>query len=343
MNNGIRIHHHPHPFTTESGHVFPELDIAYKTWGTLNEAADNAVLVCHALTGHAAADEWFPGLFDADGILDPSRQFIVCSNVLGSCYGTTGPRTGRARGGDFPIVTIRDMVRVEQILIDALGVKSIELAIGGSMGGMQVLEWSVMDHRVQKMMLIAMGKAHSAWAIGIGEAQRQAIYADPNWNGGHYPADAPPAAGLSSARQMGMVFYRSAESFERRFGRDAQPGNPDLFKVQSYLQYQGAKLVDRFDAVTYVRLTQAMDSHDIARGRGTFEDVLGAVTIPALVLGISSDALYWPWEQKELARLLGNGTYSELDSDEGHDAFLIEFPKMVAAFRRFEQFIYSQK
>jgi homoserine O-acetyltransferase len=192
MNQGIRIHHHPHPFTTESGHTFPELEIAYKTWGTLNESADNAVLICHALTGHAAADEWFPGLFDADGILDPSRQFIVCSNVLGSCYGTTGPRTGRARGGDFPVVTIRDMVRVEQILLDALGVRSIELAIGGSMGGMQVLEWSVMDTRVQKMMIIAMGKAHSAWAIAISEAQRQAIYAD-------------PVAGLSAARQMGMV------------------------------------------------------------------------------------------------------------------------------------------
>jgi len=330
MNQGIRIHHHPHPFTTESGHTFSELEIAYKTWGTLNESADNAVLICHALTGHAAADEWFPGLFDADGILDPTRQFIVCSNVLGSCYGTTGPRTGRDQGGDFPIVTIRDMVRVEQILLDALGVKSIELAIGGSMGGMQVLEWSVMDTRVRKMMLIAMGKAHSAWAIAISEAQRQAIYAD-------------PVAGLSAARQMGMVFYRSASSFEERFGRDPQPGNSDLLKVQSYLNYQGRKLVDRFDAVTYVRLTQAMDSHDVSRGRGTFEEVLGKVTIPALVLGISSDVLYWPSEQKELARLFGNGTYLELQSDEGHDAFLIEFPKMVAAYRQFEQLIHSQK
>lgn len=330
MNQGIRIHHHPHPFTTESGHTFSELEIAYKTWGTLNESADNAVLICHALTGHAAADEWFPGLFDADGILDPTRQFIVCSNVLGGCYGTTGPRTGRDQGGDFPLVTIRDMVRVEQILLDALGVRSIELAIGGSMGGMQVLEWSVMDTRVQKMMIIAMGKAHSAWAIAISEAQRQAIYAD-------------PVAGLSAARQMGMVFYRSARSLEERFGRDPQPGNSDLLKVQSYLNYQGRKLVDRFDAVTYVRLTQAMDSHDIARGRGSFEEVLGKVTIPALVLGISSDVLYWPSEQKELARLLGNGTYLELESDEGHDAFLIEFPKMVAAFRQFEQLIHSQK
>lgn len=330
MNQGIRIHHHPHPFTTESGHTFSELEIAYKTWGTLNESADNAVLICHALTGHAAADEWFPGLFDADGILDPTRQFIVCSNVLGSCYGTTGPRTGRDQGGDFPIVTIRDMVRVEQILLDALGVKSIELAIGGSMGGMQVLEWSVMDTRVRKMMLIAMGKAHSAWAIAISEAQRQAIYAD-------------PVAGLSAARQMGMVFYRSARSLEERFGRDPQPGSSDLLKVQSYLNYQGRKLVDRFDAVTYVRLTQAMDSHDVSRGRGSFEEVLGKVTIPALVLGISSDVLYWPSEQKELARLLGNGTYLELESDEGHDAFLIEFPKMVAAYRHFEQLIHSQK
>jgi homoserine O-acetyltransferase len=142
---------------------------------------------------------------------------------------------------------------------------------------------------------------------------------------------------------MGMVFYRSASSFEDRFGRQPQSGSHNLLKVQSYLNYQGRKLVDRFDAVTYVRLTQAMDSHDVSRGRGSFEEVLGRITIPALVLGISSDVLYWPSEQKELARLLGNGTYLELTSDEGHDAFLIEFPKMVAAYRHFEQLIHSQK
>lgn len=341
MNNGIRIHHHPHPFTTESGHTFSELEIAYKTWGALNEPADNAVLICHALTGHAAADEWFPGLFDKEGILDPTRQFIVCSNVLGSCYGTTGPgtfdpATGRPYSGGFPTVTIRDMVRVQQILLDELGVKGIELGIGGSMGAMQVLEWSLMDTRLRSMMLIAVGKAHTAWAIGISEAQRQAIYADPNWKAGKYPADSPPAAGLSAARQMGMVFYRSMASFERRFGRALQSGTDGPFRVESYLNYQGRKLVDRFDAVTYVRLTQAMDTHDVARERGSHADVLSRVTIPALVLGISSDVLYWPSEQQELARLLGNGRYHELESDEGHDAFLIEFPKMVAAYRQWK-------
>jgi len=328
MNDGIAIHRHPHPFTTESGFTFPELEIAYKTWGALNATGDNAVLVCHALTGHAAADEWFPGLFGPDGILDPGRQFIICSNVLGSCYGTTGPgtfdpATGRPYGDSFPIVTIRDMVRAQQILLGHLGVRGIELGIGGSMGAMQVLEWSLMDDRLRSMMLIAVGKAHTAWAIGISEAQRQAIRMD-------------PVTGLSVARQMGMVFYRSMASFERRFGRDPQPGTESRFKVESYLTYQGRKLVDRFHPTTYVRLTQAMDSHDAARERGSHAEVLGAVTIPALVLGISSDVLYWPSEQQELARLLGNGRYLELESDEGHDAFLIEFPKMVAAYRQWK-------
>ncbi len=341
MNQGIRKLTHPHPFTTESGFTFPHLDIAYKTWGRPNAAGDNAVLICHALTGHAAADEWFPGLFGPDGILNPERQFIICSNVLGSCYGSTGPgsidpRTGAPYGAAFPIVTIRDMVAVQRILLDALGVTGIELALGGSMGGMQVLEWAVMDTRVRAMYLMATTAAHSAWAIGINEAQRQAIYADPHWNGGDIRPGHPPRAGLSAARQMAMLTYRSAPAFERRFGRHMQGSATDWFQVQSYLNYQGHKLVDRMDALAYVRLTQAMDSHDLARGRGTLEQVLAAIRIPTLVLGIRSDLLYPTTEQIHLATHLGAATYAELDSDEGHDAFLIEFPKMAAAWRNFQ-------
>ena len=329
-------------FTTESGYTLPEVQVRYKTWGTLNADGSNAVLVCHALTGNADADEWFPGLFGEDGILDPSRQFIVCSNVLGGCYGTTGPssvnaKTGKAYQADFPTVTIRDMVRVQQALFDHLGVESIELAVGGSMGGMQVLEWLIMDHRVQKAMVIAMGKAHSAWTIGVSEAQRMAIRADKHWNGGFYDPSKPPAEGLAAARAMGMIMYRSQPAFERKFARQIQTGHNELFQVSSYLRYQGEKLVKRFDANTYMRLTGAMDTHDVYRDREIYGDILADVQVPVLVVGITSDVLYPIVEQQELATLLPNGVYKEIDSDEGHDAFLIEFPKMVRIFKEFDK------
>lgn len=330
------------PFTTESGFTFSELNVRFKTWGKLNDDASNAVLICHALTGNADADEWFPGLFGKDGILDVGNQFIICSNVLGGCYGTTGPRsvnpqTGKPYKADFPDVTIRDMVRVQQLLLDHLHVKSIELAIGGSMGGMQVLEWLVMDNRIKKAMLIAMGFEHAAWTIGVSEAQRRAITGDKNWKDGYYDDENPPADGLAAARMMGMIMYRSHAAFERRFAREPQPGKTGMLKVASYLNYQGEKLVSRFDANTYLRLTKAMDSHDVYRNRKMYGDILGDINVPVLVIGISSDILYPTSEQKELSLRLGNATYEEIDSDEGHDAFLIEFPKMVACFRKFEK------
>lgn len=334
------------PFTTELDYTFPSLEVTYKTWGTLNEDGSNAVLICHALTGNADADEWFPGLFADNKILNLDEQFIICSNVLGGCYGSTGPvsinpETGKAYQADFPKISIRDMVRVQRLLLNDLGVKSIELAIGGSMGGMQVLEWLVMDNRIQKAVLIAMGKRHSPWTIGFSEAQRRAIMADKNWENGFYTADAPPSEGLAAARMMGMMMYRSAPAFERRFGRELQDGHDDMLQVNSYLNYQGDKLVKRFDANTYIRLTQAMDTHDIARGRGTYEKVLSSIHIPLLIIGISSDVLYPVAEQKELEKLITQGIYYELVSDEGHDAFLIEFSKMKKIYTSFNQMLFS--
>lgn len=329
-------------FVTESGYSFPEIKVTYKTWGTLNSDGSNAVLICHALTGNSDADEWFPGLFEDKEILDPSKQFIICSNVLGGCYGTTGPTsinpaTQKPYKGDFPKISIIDIVEVQRKLADFLGVRAIELAIGGSMGGMQVLEWLILDKRVKKAVLIAMGKAHSAWTVGASEAQRRAIFADKHWNDGFYDASTPPADGLAAARMIAMLMYRSAEAFQRRFDRKKQNGQDDQLQVNSYLNYQGDKLVKRFDANTYVRLTQAMDTHDVARNRSDYNDVLMNVTIPVLVIGITSDVLYPIQEQRELASLLPNSTFAELDSDEGHDAFLIEFPKMVALFKSFQQ------
>lgn len=329
LDPGQSVFRDTEPFLTESGSELPTLEVVYKTWGRLNHDKSNVVLVFHALTGNAAADEWLEGFFGKGRLLDPEVHYIICSNVLGSCYGTTGPlsinpRTGRRYGGDFPEVTIRDMVRVQQRLLDHLGIERVKMALGASMGGMLALEFACMDSRAEQLLLIAMGKAHSAWAIGIGEAQRRALMADPKWRDGHYPPEDPPAEGLAAARMMGMITYRSARSFEERFGRELQH-NDTRFQMQSYLNYQGDKLVGRFDAVTYMRLTRAMDSHDVSRGRGSFAQVLGAISIPVLVIGISSDVLYPVHEQKELAHLIPGGRYAELESENGHDAFLIEF------------------
>src|SRR5512142_1983060 len=330
----------PGPFALELGGALPGLRIGYRTWGTLDAEGGNAVVVCHALTGSADADLWWTNMFGPGRALDPERDFVVCSNILGSCYGTTGPAeidpaTGQPWLGTFPAITIRDMVRVQHALVTALGVKKIRMVIGGSLGGMQVLEWALLyPALVESVVFIASTARHSAWAIGLSEAQRQTIYADPRWSDGSYdPAD-PPVAGLAAARMQAMLSYRSAPSFEERFGR--RPQTEDLFAVESYLRYQGQQLVDRFDPATYVTLTRAMDTHDVARGRGDLDEVLRGVRQPTLVVSIDSDVLYWPWEQREVSRLVPEARFAVLDSPQGHDAFLIDVDRLsdlVAEFR----------
>jgi homoserine O-acetyltransferase len=331
---------HPGPFALERGGSLPEVQVAYRTWGTLDAAGGNAVVICHALTGSADADRWWTRMFGPGRAFDPGRDFVVCANILGSCYGTTGPvsidsATGQPWRGRFPAITIRDMVALQHALVRALGVERIRMVIGGSLGGMQALEWALMyPAMVERLVFIASTARHSAWAIGLGEAQRQAIFADPRWRDGLYdPAD-PPAAGLAAARMQAMLSYRSAPSFEERFGR--RPQTEDLFAVESYLRYQGQQLVDRFDAATYVALTEAMDTHDVARGRGDLDEVLRGVRQPTLVVSIDSDVLYWPWEQREVARLVPDARIAVLDSPQGHDAFLIDVDRLselVAEFR----------
>ena len=321
------------PFRTEQGSVIQKAEVAYKTWGTLSKQRDNVVVICHALTGHAAADEWFPGIFGKDRLCDPEEHFIICINVPGSSYGSLGPwsvnpESGEPYRGDFPAITIRDMVRFQMLLLDQLEIGGIKTVIGGSMGGMQALEFSIMDERVQSAILIAMGMSHSPWAIGISEAQRGAIYADSKWNGGFYDPDNPPSDGLSAARMMAMITYRTPENYSQKFSRNGQQGTKDQFQVESYLNYQGQKLAARFDALSYVSLTKAMDTHDISRNRGSAEDVLSGIDIPVQVIAITSDRLYPPSEQKELARHLSRGAYSEIESEYGHDAFLIEFEQL---------------
>ena len=350
------------PFRMESGAVLPSIDIAYTTHGRLNDAGTNAILVCHALTGNAHAVDarlpdgetipgWFQGVIGPSLGLDTDRYFVIASNVLGSCYGTTGPAsinpaTGSAYRMTFPQMTIRDIVRAEKLLVDHLGVRKLATVIGGSMGGMQALEWAVTYPGVTGSIVpIGTAAAHSAWCIGISETQRLAIMNDPAWQGGNYTAQ--PERGLAIARSIAMITYRSQPSFQARFARAgiaAGDGHervriyrdvPMSFAVESYLRYQGQKLADRFDANSYLYLTRAMDLHDVSAGRGSMRDVLGRVSARVLCIGISSDVLYPPAEQKAIASAIPGAVYAEIDSPHGHDAFLIEFESMNRILRDF--------
>ncbi len=329
----------PGSFRLEGGEVLEDLQIAYRTWGDPANAADGAILICHALTGSADVEAWWPNIIGAGKTFDPAHDYIVCANILGSCYGTTGPVSrvpgsiGRYRA-DFPRISVRDMVALQRILLDELGIDRLELVTGPSLGGMQALEWAASyPERVNSVVPIGVGGRHSAWCIGVSEAQRAAIAADPNWQGGYYTDDATPEKGLAAARMMAVCTYRSYRSFEQRFGRDKR--DEERFQVQSYLQHQGSKINDRFDANTYVTLTHAMHSHDLARGRGDYTEVLSSIRQPTLVVSVSSDTLYPPEEQQLLAESMPAARYEVLDCPHGHDGFLIETEELGAMIGRF--------
>ena len=338
------------PFALEWGGRLPEVRLAYETWGELDLQASNAVLVCHALTGdsHAAGDSgpshptpgWWHELIGPGKAIDTDRFFVVCSNVLGGCQGTTGPADldpadGRRYGPRFPVVTIRDMVRIQARLADHLGIGRWLAVIGGSMGGMQVLEWAVMyPRRVRSILPLATCASASALQIAWSAVERLAIATDPGWyDGDYYDKPEGPWMGLATARQIAQVTYRSGESFERRFGRQLfdPAGTFDLwgrFQIESYLDHHGQKLVRRFDANAYVVLNRSMDLHDIGRGRGGTAAALGRIRVPVLTASITSDRLYPPHEQQELLDgiVAGGGDCRRvmLESDEGHDGFLLE-------------------
>jgi len=334
-----KLHTFKTSFTTESGVEIKDPKIAYRSWGTLNAAKDNVVFICHALTGNTDADVWFGGLIGTDKTITPDKHFIICTNILGSCYGSTGPtsinkKTGKSWQADFPDITIRDIVRFNQKLLDELDIKGIKLVVGGSLGGMTALEFAIMDDRVKAAALFAMGKAHSPWAIGISQAQRMAIYADKNWNNGFYSKENPPEKGLAAARAMAMITYRTPENYDQKFSREIH-SEKEIFQVESYLNYQGQKLVGRFDANSYITLTKAMDTHDVSRDRGSFENVLAKLDKPVLVVGFESDKLYPINEQQELAELIPNSHFAALGSPYGHDAFLIEFDQLNTQLHSF--------
>jgi homoserine O-acetyltransferase len=327
------------PLILESGALLQPVEVAYETYGRLNDDGTNAILVCHALTGnaHAAGDGgWWDGLIGPGRAFDTTKYFVVCSNFLGSCYGTTGPTSIDPASGTpfrarFPRVTVRDMVRVQHALLTSLGVRRLVTVAGGSLGGMQVLEWSLLyPAMVDSIIPIATASRHSAWCIGLNDAARLAITNDPDWNNGNY--DRQPEKGLALARVIAMISYRSRISFENRFGR-TQTNNGDAFEVERYLRYQGKKLVDRFDASTYITITHAMDSHDVTRGRGA--DALRTIRARSLCVGISTDVLYPVDEQLDIAAGIPGAQYFQIESRHGHDAFLIEFDQLNEAIGRF--------
>jgi homoserine O-acetyltransferase/O-succinyltransferase len=332
-------------FVLECGGRLPSVTVAYESWGTLADDGANGILLLHALTGdsHAAGPVgpghptrgWWDGLIGPGLPLNTDRYCIVCPNVLGGCQGTTGPASpdpgGAAYGSRFPLITIRDQVAVEAALADALGVEQWACVVGGSMGGMRVLEWAVgYPQRLRRAVVLAVGAAATAEQIALCSLQIRAIRQDPAYAGGDYYASGTgPAEGLSLARGIGQLTYRTAGEFQARFGRRAQ-AEEDLskggrFAIESYLQHHGDKLVERFDANSYVVLSEAMNHHDVGRGRGGMVQALGTVRADVTVAGIASDRLYPLALQEELGQMLpGDRPVVVIESEFGHDGFLLE-------------------
>ncbi len=335
--SSLQTYRLPAPFALELGGELPELEIAYHTYGALNAEKNNVVWVFHALTASADAADWWSGLVGEGKLLDPSTYFIVCANILGSCYGSSGPlsinpKTGEPYFASFPQVTIRDMVQAHALLQQHLGITSIYLGIGGSMGGYQLLEWTLKAPELFEHIVLPVTSAkESAWSIAIHTTQRKAIETDATWKD---PSPNAGREGLIACRGIGMLTYRNYATFVNT--QTDHDDRIDHFSASSYLQYQGEKLADRFHAYAYWLLTKAMDSHNIARNRNsTIEALLESITARALVLGITSDILCPTAEQKHLAQHLANATYYEMDSPYGHDGFLIEFEQMTALITQF--------
>ncbi len=322
----LRLHTPATALVLESGEQIAQPTIGFHTWGRLNPRRDNVIWVCHALTASSDAASWWSPLFGPGKALDPTRHFIVCANVLGSCYGSAGPASPRADGKpwgkDFPAVSVADIVSHQQLLFEHLGLRGIQLVIGGSMGGFQALEWARREpNRVKRLALVASSWRQPADAVALAELQSSIVRLDPAFAVGNYATDAGPAQGLELARQLGHSCYRSGEEFDRRFGR--QRRNDGRLQVLSYLDHQGSKLVRRFDANSYLRLNSAMTQFDLAANLPPAM-ALGAIKTPALVVAINSDRLYPPREQVELSRLLPNAQLMRIDSSRGHDGFLTD-------------------
>ncbi|MSU23774.1 MAG: homoserine O-acetyltransferase [Opitutus sp.] len=353
---------HPSPFTFKSGQTIPGFTLRYETYGQLNATRDNAIVICHALSGdhhcagwHSPTDKkpgWWNNLIGPGKAVDTRRFFVVSANVLGGCQGSTGPsalnpETGRPYGTLFPFVTIRDMVRAQKLLLDHLGVAELHGVIGGSMGGMQALLFAIEYPRfTRRVLAMATTARESAQAIAFNEVGRQAIMQDPAWNRGDYPRESGPRVGLAIARMMAHITYVSDASMDRKFGRkkkETAAGDAytfdSQFEVESYLRHQGQSFINRFDANSYLYITRALDQFDLAHAYGSLESAFAPVEAETLIVGFTSDWLFPPEQNRALALALlragKRASYAELSTDLGHDSFLLESEELYTLVRGF--------
>jgi len=340
------------PLLLDCGRALAGVTLHYAVYGRLNAAKDNAVLVCHALTGSALVGSWWPEVFAPGGVLSLDHDFVICINLLGSCYGSTGPgsvdpETGEIYGPDFPLISVRDNVRAQAGLLDSMGIGRLRLILGGSLGGMQALDWTIhAPERVERAVIIGVAPL-SAMGLALNHLQRQAIEHDPEWAGGHYLPQRPPQQGLSLARQIAMLSYKSAELFDERFDRRPNRNGEDpwgldnqgggliggRFDIAGYLDYQGMRFNERFDANAYLAIMRTMDTWDPLRGSGSAEEVFGRIRARLSFIGISSDWLFPPQAVRDFAYTISaagvDADYREMTSAHGHDAFLAEQAELL--------------
>ena len=343
------------PLVLDSGHTLGPVELIYETYGTPNEARTNAILICHALSGdaHAAGIHdphdkrvgWWDVMIGPGKAFDTDRYWVICANVIGGCKGSSGPRTtnpatGRPYGSDFPLITIGDMVEAQKRLVEHLGIERLFCVVGGSMGGFQALEWSLRyPDNVHSVICIAAGAQLSTQAIAFNAVGRHAITSDPDWQGGHYYDTAGPVSGLAIARMVAHITYLSEMALNDKFGRRLQSADRlsydihNEFAVESYLNYQGTRFTERFDANSYIYITKAMDYFDIRRTYGPLKDALAATTARFLVVSYSSDWLFPKSQSQEIVRAMIAGdrdvSFVEIDSPHGHDAFLIDTDRLT--------------
>lgn len=330
----------PRPLRLEGGYELPRLDIAYNTYGTLNADGSNVIWVCHALTANSDVADWWPHTVEAGRFLDPERYFVVCANILGSHYGTTGPlstdpRTGQPYYDEFPVMTVRDIVAAHRRLAEHLGIRSVELLIGSSLGGFQCMEWALADPGfARRLALIATSAYTTPWAAAFNESQRMAIEADATYG---LPSPDAGARGMAAARSMALLSYRGPEAYNLTQA-DVDPDR-DTFarRVLTYQQHQGEKLARRFNAYSYYRLSRTVDSHDVGRGRGGWQTALRRISAKTLVVAITSDILFTVADARALADNIPGARMETIESDFGHDGFLVEHDKLNAIIQKFMQ------
>jgi homoserine O-acetyltransferase/O-succinyltransferase len=329
--------HYNSPFELEGGETLPSFQLKYTTAGRLNAERNNVVWICHALTGSSDFTDWWGGLFTADGPFDASKHFIICANLLGGCYGSTGPLsyhpvTGKPYYHNFPILTIRDVVGAFDLLRQDLKIDKVHTLIGGSLGGQQVLEWAILRPEVFEFILpVACNAAHSPWGIAFNEAQRLAIQADPTWK------ENDPRAGidgLKAARAIGMISYRQYQTYQETQSEKNNDVTDD-FRASTYQRYQGDKLANRFNTFTYWLLSKLMDSHNVGRKRASIDAALKTIKAKTLIIGIDSDILFPLTEQKYLADHIPGAKLEVISSIYGHDGFLVEFEHMKKIIKHF--------